>query len=892
MTGALSFAAPAVLAGLLLLPALYFLLRATPPAPRRQVFPPLRLLREIAPTERSPVRMPLWLLILRLLVASLVILGFAGPEIVPPRLLPGTGPILLAIDNGWAAAADFPARIAAARRIVEQAGRRGVALLATAPDAAEQKPHATGVLTRAQALAALGAMDAEPWPSDRIADLAAVRAARTRIHDLTGVYVADGLAQPGLGRFIAALDPARIVAAPAREIRLLKPPRIARDGALIARLAVVAQRDRVIQPVLAENASGGALARAIITIRPGSTKGEARIGLPAALANKVVKLVLPGRPAPGGVALLGSGARRVVAGLVAGGTANPEQKLLGALYYIRRALPSGASVRTGTVEQLAESGASTIILADVRLRPPEIGMLQRFMDDGGVVIRFAGPLTATRSDALVPDRLLRGVRALGGALTTGKPEAVAGFAPASPLAGLPAPKSVTVTRQILADPASLDPATVWARLADGTPIILGVRQGRGVLADVLTTANTAWSDWPIAAGFPALIGRLVRLGMGEAPKSGMLKPLRALDGAGRLVVPGSAAQPIEAAGLAQVPVSPAHPPGLWGNVHGAVALDIGGHVPLPEAADYPATVPVTGLDALPRARRFGPAILAAALLLLSADLLISLILRGALRLRVAAIGAVLLLAWGGTARAGEIPPAALATTLAYVKTGDAAIDSVSKAGLAALSDTVNQETAARLGPPRGVVPGTSNLQLYPLLYWPVTGATTPPGKHACAALDAFMASGGLLVIDTDGGGTDEQGSGAGFDPGAREALRRVTACLAIPPLKRLTANDTLAHTFFLTRHFPGRFDGAPVYIAAKGGRDADGVSPVVIGANDWAGAWATDRAGAPMRAMLPGTPGQRLHATWFGINLVMYALTGTYKSDQVQIPAILRRLSR
>ncbi|MDE8344043.1 MAG: DUF4159 domain-containing protein, partial [Acidocella sp.] len=95
-----------------------------------------------------------------------------------------------------------------------------------------------------------------------------------------------------------------------------------------------------------------------------------------------------------------------------------------------------------------------------------------------------------------------------------------------------------------------------------------------------------------------------------------------------------------------------------------------------------------------------------------------------------------------------------------------------------------------------------------------------------------------------------------------------------------------------TRHFPGRFDGAPVYIAAKGARDADGVSPVVIGSNDWAGAWAVDSAGDPVRALLPDSPGQREYAAWFGVNLVMYALTGTYKSDQVQIPAILRRLAR
>lgn len=895
MIGPLSFAAPWILAGLVALPALYFLLRATPPAPRRQIFPPLRLLRDIDRTERTPVRMPLWLLLLRLFAAALVLVGFAGPQIIPPRLLPGDGPVLLAIDNGWAAAPDFSSRLRAARLIVDQAGQRGVILLATAGNAAGVPPHATGVLSRIAALDALGALHAQPWPSDRAMDTAAVRTLRRRIANLSAVDLADGLAAPGLQRYTAALNPVRIVTDGTRALRLLEPPRLAAGGALIARLGIAAQPDPVIQPVLAETVSGAALARVSITIEPGTTIGHARIDLPVALAAKVAKLVLPGARGPGSVALLDGATRLVVVGLSAGGAANPEQKLLGSLYYIERALPAGTKVRTGAIAHLIASGVSAIILADRPLHAPTVAALRKFIASGGVVIRFAGPLTAPQPDPLTPDRLLRGVRVLGSALSAGKPEPIAAFDRGSPLQGLTLPRHAVVSRQILADPASLDPTGVWARLADGTPIVLGAREGRGALVSVLTTANTAWTDWPIAADFPALIGRLVHLGMGMAPKSGLLRPLRVLNGAGTLAVPGAAARPLAAADFARVAISPTHPPGLWGDAQGSVALNVGGHVPQPVAATFPAGVPVTGLDALPRARRFGPPLLAAALAILIADLLISLVLRGTIRRRGALV-ALLLIAGPPQARSSPpqvraaVPPGALRPMLAYVKTGVPAVDTISRAGLAALSDLVTQETAARLAPPHGVVPGKDNLNLYPLLYWPISGATAKPDRQACAALDAYMAGGGLLVIDADGGGADLAGSGAGFDPGAGAALRHATACLAIPPLEILTERDTLAHSFFLARRFPGRFAGAPVYIAAKGARDADGVSPVVIGANDWAGAWAVDAAGVPMRALLPGTPGQRQDADWFGVNLVMYALTGTYKSDQVQIPTILRRL--
>ena len=72
----------------------------------------------------------------------------------------------------------------------------------------------------------------------------------------------------------------------------------------------------------------------------------------------------------------------------------------------------------------------------------------------------------------------------------------------------------------------------------------------------------------------------------------------------------------------------------------------------------------------------------------------------------------------------------------------------------------------------------------------------------------------------------------------------------------------------------------------------DRVSSLVIGGNDWAAAWATDEMHKPLVLPTPGGARQRELAYRFGINLVMYALTGNYKSDQVHIPAILERLGQ
>jgi hypothetical protein len=120
------------------------------------------------------------------------------------------------------------------------------------------------------------------------------------------------------------------------------------------------------------------------------------------------------------------------------------------------------------------------------------------------------------------------------------------------------------------------------------------------------------------------------------------------------------------------------------------------------------------IGGVPGERDLGPWLLAAALLLLAADLLIGLRLRGLLR---PAAAALLLALLAGAAPAGAQTPEgaapALATRLAYIVTGDPAIDDTLRMGLVGLSDYVNRRTAAALAEPAGVVPGRDDLAFYP-----------------------------------------------------------------------------------------------------------------------------------------------------------------------------------
>src|SRR5690242_21772865 len=120
---------------LLALPVISWLLRLIPPLPRLVRFPAIRLLIGLEPTEQTPMKMPWWLLLMRLLLATALILAVAKPLLNPHANLPGKGPLLLVIDDGWSSAPGWATRMAHAERLIDRAerGGRSVVLLSTAP---------------------------------------------------------------------------------------------------------------------------------------------------------------------------------------------------------------------------------------------------------------------------------------------------------------------------------------------------------------------------------------------------------------------------------------------------------------------------------------------------------------------------------------------------------------------------------------------------------------------------------------------------------------------------------------------------------------------------------------------------------------------------------------
>jgi hypothetical protein len=423
---------------------------------------------------------------------------------------------------------------------------------------------------------------------------------------------------------------------------------------------------------------------------------------------------------------------------------------------------------------------------------------------------------------------------------------------------------------------------------------------------VHTTANNDWSNLPLSGLFVDMLRRIVAVSQGVAggnQADTAMPPIETLDGLGRLGAPPPTALALDQDTLEAGRIEPRHPPGYYGMGGQRRAHNM--------AAANPLLVPMGALPGGVGRATYSrehetdlkPWLLSAALVLILVDLGIALVMRGLLG-RVAWRGtAVLLLVaalpWaearaqtsvrspGDDTRALE---ATLQSHLAYVVTGVPAVDEISRAGLDGLTRVLQLRTSVEAGRPLPVDLALDELAFFPLLYWPIVPEQRDLSEIAVRKVNAFLRTGGTILFDLREPGAGTQMPGRTSRAG--EALRRLTRDLDIPPLVPVPPDHVLTKSFYLMQDFPGRFADGAVWLDAADTQVNDGVATVLVGSNDWAGAWAANEFGQFLLPVVPGGERQRELAYRFGVNLAMYAMTGNYKADQVHVPFILERLGQ
>lgn len=919
MFGTLGFAAPLLLLALIALPLLWWLLRAVPPAPIKRRFPGIALLLGLTDDETQTDKTPWWLLLLRMAAIAAVIIGFAGPVLNPQEnRAAGDGPLLIVMDSSWASARDWTARLERVEALLDDAGRAGreVALVqlgdlpagppafqaanALAPrvPSLSPAPYAPDMGAAAQWLAELDLSAEVFWFSDGVA--------HARRDDVTEALTGLGTVSVFQGE---------------RDLIALAPPRF-EDGMVrgdLSRIGTDTPRDVI---VLAHGLDPAGLprdlAQATATFDAGETVAQVVFDLPPELRNRITRFELATERHAGAVALTDDALQRRQVALISAEASDEQQALLSPLHYLRQALAPTADLMEGALSDILVASPDVIILADVAtLAPDEDADLTAWVENGGLLVRFSGPRLAASDVArdvagpLMPVRLRTGGRTVGGAMSWGEPKDLRPFVEGSPFFGLTVPDDVQVTSQVVAQPDPTLGERTIASLSDGTPLVTRANLGQGSVVLFHVTANAEWSTLPLSGLFVQMLERLAVSTRPVAPEAEDLEgtiwiPEQVLDGFGVLrdagTRPGVAGEELAAA-----PLSSEILPGLYSGEDRRLARNVIAQDSVLVVAEWPGDIPVEGMSVtLPT--NLMAAFLSGALALLLIDAIAALWLAGrlgGLTRSAAVLTAALVLA--PQAEAQITPEQELAllasseATLAYVLTGDGQVDETSRAGLQGLSTTLFQRTSVEPAAPLGVNLETDELSFFPMIYWPITPNQDIPSADAYRRLNDYLRSGGMIVFDTRDAHVGSFGSGT---PEGRR-LQIIAAPLDIPPLEPIPEDHVLTRTFYLLQDFPGRHMSRDVWVEASA-EDAeqvegmpfrnlnDGVTPVLIGGNDWAAAWAQDENGRPLFPVGRGQTGERQReiALRFGVNLVMHVLSGNYKSDQVHVPALLDRLGQ
>ncbi len=936
MASSLSFIYPVVLGFLVLLPVIWYILRITPPAPRSIIFPAARFISGLIPDKQSHSKTPWWILLLRIMIIALTIIAMARPILNKSNIIPSTDGIRIVMDNGWASGKTWTVQKEKALEIIDIAQRENKELyiLTTAPQPGQKKVYHKGPLSGAEAANIIRGLSYMAWPADYKIALETIKDKTAdkqpiKQKSIHSYFLSSGIEGLGEQTLIKRLQNEGGISVLLPEDNQL--PLIIKDSkdttslasvltAKLFRAKAVPQTNQIA--VDAAATGDKIIDRQIVQFDQNKITHEVSFDIAPQYRNKVQTIRIAGQNHSGAVLLFDNQNKRHNIAIIDADYDAEQSSLADASYYIERALAPYNDIQIGALDSVIADNISTIIMPDTgNLPPDQLDMLEKWIKEGGQLIRFAGPAMANSKPVLVPVPLRQGERALDGSMTWEKPLGIQEFSENSPLFGIDITEDILIKRHLLANPVIDISSKTWAQLDDGTPLITAEKKESGMLILIHTSAMPDWSDLPLSGSFVQILRRLVSIaGRTDAhsEQGGNLMPLLMLDEKGHPARPQGFEQPITIKESASIKPSSVHPPGIYGNGVYQIALNLGNTVTILEPLKISSlSIQTSTYDSITERDLSLPCLLLA-LSLFIADWILMIILHimwryqllgsarrfaaapsgaaksvtKALILSAIMTGVILSAPYAAAQSPGEAEAKyANDLYLAYVPSGDPIIDNTAAKGLYALQLILTQRTSAE---PKDVVAldiENDDLSFFPLIYWPIDEKAKPPSSKAYKNIQHYLDHGGTILFDTrDQISAPTQGIAKG--KGSRSKyLQTVFGGLNVPPLEPIGEDHVLRRAYYLLDRFPGLYDGGILWVESQTNAGRDGVSSVIIGGHDWASAWLNAAPSGNGNYVVPNNRSQEL-ALRFGINLMMYTLTGNYKNDQIHVQTILERLGQ
>ncbi|OUR77825.1 hypothetical protein A9Q83_09940 [Alphaproteobacteria bacterium 46_93_T64] len=916
----LSFVNPWILAALFGLPLLYWLIKISPPTPKTVAFSAVYFLLRLKQKEETTTSIPWWLLVLRMCIAALIIIALAEPRLNPSTTVKGDGPAVIFIDNSWAAAPswnEFETRLKNLLMDMKEQQRMVYLLpLSANPNNKQLKLQAVRPELAMDQMLAFKPTSV-PMQRLQIQDLLDQfrQMEKVSFYWLSDALVSSDLAHKTQNVFysLGEIGPLTIYSDTNRDFPFtIGSPDFDGKNTVIPVVRVEGSTNGT-GTLIARGRGGKILAQNNFEFENKQLQATVTITLPTQVRNDVTSLEIVDSNSAASRYLMDHRHQRRKLGLISDQQSTPVQAFLRENHYLEKALLPFFDLQKAPLADLLKSDNSLIVMGDVgSYSKKQTKEIKQWINKGGVLVRFAGPKLANSQTTLTPVRLRSGSRNLDGSISWSKPAPIGKMPKNSPFSTLSVPADITIKKQVLAVPSIELGRKTWAQLADGTPLVTADQWGEGTIILFHTTATTKWSNLPLSGLFVEMlreIGQLANNNIALFSTKSAFPPLAIMDGYGGLSDDTSTVADLNLSGTQTPRIGPENPAGHYGTPMFKIALNVGdGEISYDVLDLQKMNASVFPMDMISE-KEMQPYILALVFCLILLDLLMVLSIQGDLRSlgRTSGIFTFTVLVPlslflgislnSNLATAEEdlqrLLDATLDTRLAYVLTGNSSIDKISRSGLQGLSTVITRRTSVETASPLPVNIETNELVFFPFVYWPITPDFPVVSDMAVNNINKYLSVGGIILFDTRNQHASGRYGGIIANSPENKRLQQLLARIHIPRLMPVPVDHVLTRSFYLMQAFPGRYETGDLWISdASDISGNDGVSSVLIGSNDWAAAWATNKNGRPMASVIPGSERQRELARRFGINLVMYSLTGSYKADQVHIPAILNRLSQ
>lgn len=908
----ISFTNPLALIGLLSLPAVWFVIKLTPPRARTISFSSLFIIEKLKSSKKSSQKTPIWLLLLRMLIILILVLTLSDPYINLSKTFKSNSNTIIIVDDGWSSASNWGSYQKNAKNIIKEIKNNNKGVYIISSTLVNKKQPNLSLMSYKEANVFIDNLQPNPWQIDRAELIKAIN--KKNLNENLNVFwirsnlnKSKVLTEEYFYNFLIKKYKNIEIISPENNIKIINKPTLKYDSIIIS---LTRFKNDIVDEKSSIRITG--LNNKIIyekelTFLNKSLQTEEEIFLPIEILSQISKVNIKNESNAAATYLFDDKWRKKRISIISDDNNYDSKPLLSSIYYLKKALSPYGKILISDIENSINLNSSIIVMPDRgKIDPILKNKLLKWVKKGGLLIRFAGPRLANSKTDLLPIKIdAKESRYMGGALTWESPLTFAEFDKNSIFYGIKIPQEVKIKRQVIANSSYSSEKLIWARLEDGTPIVSSSKDEKGWLVLFHTTANNEWSNLPISQLFLSMMNRLTMLGKGYDERLYTEKlPLKMyLNGYGGITKPTYKANiAINQHDQLYYP-SYSMPPGIYGNTSIAIALNLAGTI---EGSDknnsFLGSEILSKKNYVPDTINLKNFLLYSLILLFLLDTLIAFILKSKMinifnlkfnlkkkyNLFILTFFVIL---FNSNYLEAETYKYINNTSLAYINTGDLETDNISHLGLLSLSKKLSKRTSIEPSYIVGVNINYDEIYPFPFLYWPVINNQIVLKKNTVFKIKHYLRNGGIILFDTQDNFNYDNSLVKKSNIRAQN-LRDTISQFDVPTLVRIPKRHTINKSFYLLKSHPGKWNDGDLWVESSFSDSKDSVSSIIIGSNYWSSAWALNDNDEPIFPVIPNGEEQRELSYRFGINLTMYAMTGNYKSDQIHNKAILQRLGK